>query len=89
MKKGFSYGTIAKKLGISKSTASSWLGTITLTVEQRKKLNANQTIHLNTGPNSQKSRREKEVKNILIQAALEIQKPISLESYRLFGAVLY
>ncbi len=88
-KNGLSYGNIAKQLGISKSTASVWLYSIKLTIEQRKKLNANQAIHLNTGPNSQKARREKQVKTILDQAGLEIKKPISLESYRLFGAALY
>jgi hypothetical protein len=88
-KEGLSYGTIAKKLGISKSTASAWLYTIELTTEQRKKLNANQAIHLNTGPHSQRARREKEIQDILDQAALEIKNPISLESYRLFGAALY
>ncbi len=88
-RQGLSYGSIAKKLGISKSTASLWLYTIELTPEQRKKLNANQAVHLNTGPYSQRARREVEIKNILARAVAEVEKPISFESYRLFGSALY
>lgn len=88
-KKGLSYGDIAKQLKIVKSTASLWLRGIKLTNEQQKKLYSNQVIHLNTGPNSQKNRRLREVETIIRQAALEIKKPIDIESYRLFGAALY
>ncbi len=88
-KKGLSYGNIAQKLQISKSTVSLWLRHITLTAEQRKKLNANQALHLNTGPNSQKNRRAREVNLIIEKAEAEISSGIDFESYRLFGAALY
>lgn len=88
-KTGLSYGNIAKKLGISKSTASSWLYEIKISFEQRKKLYKNQVIHLNTGPNSQKNRRAREVQIIIDNAKLQISKKITLENYRLFGTALY
>jgi hypothetical protein len=88
-KQGLSYGSIAKKLGISKSTASSWLYTIKLKPEQQKILCSNQVKHLNTGENSQRNRRAREIENIIQEAKSEINSHISLESYRLFGVALY
>ncbi len=88
-KEGLSYGSIAKKLGISKSTASLWLYSIKLTYDQQKKLYSNQVYQLNTGPNSQKNRREREIQAIIKKAQSQISNKISLETYRLFGAALY
>ncbi|OGI95075.1 hypothetical protein A2917_01715 [Candidatus Nomurabacteria bacterium RIFCSPLOWO2_01_FULL_42_17] len=88
-KSGLSYGSIAKKLGISKSTASLWLYAIKLNYEQRKNLYSNQVKHLNTGENSQRNRRAREVNIIINEAKTKISKKISLESYRLFGTALY
>ncbi len=88
-KKGLSYGVIAKTLGISKSTVSSWLYSIKITAKQQKKLYSNQVYHLNFGPNSQRNRREREVTSIIIKAKTQISNNITLESYRLFGAALY
>ena len=88
-KEGLSYGSIAKQLKISKSTVSYWLRTVKITHKQQKKLYSNQVIHLNTGPNSQKNRRIREVDRIIEEATLEIKKPLSMETYRLFGAALY
>ena len=88
-KQGLSYGVIAKKLNISKSTASFWLYKIKLTREQRKNLDRNQAKHLNYGPNSQRNRRLREVQIIINKAKNEISDNIALESYRLFGTALY
>jgi len=88
-KQGLSYGQIKRQLGISKSTLSFWLKTISLTEEQRTKLYTRQVGILNLGAQSQKHRREKEVALILRQAKEEVKKPIGFETYRLFGAALY
>lgn len=86
---GLSYGNIADQLHISKSTASYWLHDIKLTLKQRKQLNANQASHLNTGPNSQRNRRAREIKKIIETAEKDISNKISFESYKLFGTALY
>jgi hypothetical protein len=88
-KKGLSYGIIAKKLGVSKSTASLWLYTIKLSLRQRKILYTNRVRHLNIGENNQRNRRAREVKDIIKKAKTEVGKKISFESYRLFGTALY
>jgi transcriptional regulator with XRE-family HTH domain len=88
-KNGLSYGDIAKKLDISKSTASLWLHDIQLTPLQRKKLNANQAVHLNTGPHSSYERRKNQIQKIQDKAENEISFPLTKDAYKLFGAALY
>lgn len=88
-KQGLSYGDIAKKLRISKSTTSYWLKNIELTAEQRKNLNKNQARHLNYGPKSSHERRQREIKIITEKAEGEISFPLKNETYKLFGAALY
>ncbi|MHB1316856.1 MAG: type I phosphoribosyltransferase [Minisyncoccota bacterium] len=88
-KTGLSYGSISKELKIAKSTTSLWLRNIEITSNQKKILLSNRTIHLNTGPHSQKNRRLREVNTIIEKAKTEVSDEIDLESYRLFGAALY
>ncbi len=88
-KSGLSYGEISRKIKVSKGTLSLWLKDTLLNPEQRQRLYTKQVLHLNTGPNSQKNRREREVAEIIKKAASEITTPISLDAYRLFGAALY
>jgi len=88
-KQGLSYGEIARRLGIPKSTLSLWLKMIPLTDQQRTKLYTRQVGILNLGAQSQKHRREREVALIIERAQADIGKPISFDTYRLFGAALY
>jgi DNA-binding transcriptional ArsR family regulator len=88
-KTGLSYGEIAKKLGVSKSTLSYWLKDVELTDKQRKKLYTNNILILTKGPQSQKERRKREVDKIIKEAEKEIEFPLSKETFRLFGAALY
>ncbi len=88
-KTGLSYGDISKKLNVSKSTLSYWLKDIALTKEQQNKLYTKQILILSKGPQSQKERRKREIEKILKEAENEILLPISLETFRLFGAALY
>jgi hypothetical protein len=88
-KTGLSYGDIKKELNVSKSTLSLWLKNVALTVEQKKKLYTNSILILSKGPQSQKERRKREIDDIIEKAEKEIQTPISLETFRLFGAALY
>jgi transposase-like protein len=88
-KLGLSYGEISRKLRVSKSTLSFWLKEIELNSEQKKRLYTKQTFILNSGPQSRKNRRIKEVDAIIKSASAEIETPISLNTYRLFGTALY
>jgi len=88
-RKGFSYGDISKELGLSKSTLSSWLKTIALEPEHKKKLYTKQIINLSKGSQSQKERRKREVEAIFDDAENEIELPLSVNTYRLMGAALY
>ncbi len=88
-KLGLSYGEISRKLQVSKSTLSFWLKEVELEPEQKKRLYTKQTFILNSGPQSQKNRRIREVDAIIKSAAAEIETPISLNAYRLFGTALY
>ncbi len=87
--KGLSYNEIKKEVPIAKSTLSLWLKSILLKPEHQKRLYTKQIQILSKGPQSQKSRREKEVEQIIKNAEKEIQIPIALKTYRLIGAVLY
>lgn len=88
-KNGLSYGEIKNKLNISKSTLSYWLKSIPLTPEQRKRLYTKSISILARGPQSQKERRLREISKIIETAEKEIRLPLSFDSYRLLGAVLY
>ncbi|MFH0951389.1 MAG: helix-turn-helix domain-containing protein [bacterium] len=87
--RGLSYGEISKKLGVPKSTLSLWLKGLELTDEQKKRLYTKQTFALNSGPQSQKNRRKREIDDIISKAVLEIKMPVSIDSYRFFGVALY
>lgn len=86
---GSSYGEISKKTGIPKSTLSLWLKDIPLDQSARDRLYTKKIEILTRGPNSQRERRKREIQSIVQQAEREIAKPISIESFRLFGAALY
>ncbi len=88
-KLGLSYGEISRKTQVSKSTLSLWLKGVELKPEQKKRLYTKQTLILNSGPQSQKNRRMREVDAIIKSAASEIKTPIPLSAYRLFGTALY
>lgn len=88
-KAGLSYGEIRDKLKIAKSTLSFWLKTIKLNQEQKQRLYTKQTFILNSGPQSQKNRRKRQIDLITKAAVTEIRLPIALNTYRLFGAALY
>lgn len=88
-KKGLSYGEIKREVNVSKSTLSLWLKVIPLTLKQRKRLYTNQILNMTKGPQSQKERRKREIKEILKESEQEIQLPISFEIYQLIGAFLY
>lgn len=88
-KTGLSYGEIKKKLNISKATLSFWLKNVPLTEEQRNKFYTKQISILSKGPQSQKERRRREVNKIFEKAGKEIKYPLSLETFRFFGAALY
>ena len=88
-KKGISYGEIKKIIKVSKSTLSYWLKDVPLTKEQKKRLYTNSIAILSKGPQSQKERRKREIQEIIKKSEQEIKKPISFETYRLFGVALY
>jgi len=88
-RKGLSYNEIKKEIGVSKSTLSLWLKTVPLTIKQKERLYTKSVLILARGPQSQKERRLKEIEQIISEAEKEIRLPMSLETYRLFGAALY
>ncbi len=88
-KKGLSYGEIRKTIPVSKSTLSLWLKAILLKPKYKKRLYTKQIEILSRGPQCQKERRDREVKEIIINAEKEISLPLSFETYRLMGAALY
>lgn len=88
-KNGLSYNEIRKNIDVSKSTLSFWLKNIVLKPEHRKRLYTKQVQILARGAQSQKERRQREIKEITTRAEKEIRKPLSFEVYRLFGAALY
>lgn len=88
-KKGLSYGEIKKSVKVAKSTLSLWLKDVPLTNKQKKKLYTNSILVLSKGPQSQRERRKREINKILEISGKEIQIPLTLETFRLFGAALY
>jgi len=86
---GLSYNEIRKEVHVAKSTLSLWLKDIRLKPEYRKRLYTKQIEILSRGSQSQKERREREIKRILDSASNEISLPVSSETYKLFGAALY
>src|SRR3989338_6107636 len=88
-RKGLSYGEIGKEISVSKSSLSLWLKGIRLNSEHRKRLYTKQIIILAKGPNSQKERRARQVEYIVNEAKKEVTLPLSSESLKLMGAMLY
>src|SRR3989344_8755115 len=88
-KTGKSYGDIASKLAVPKSTLSLWLRDFPLSQEQKTKLYTKQIQILTLGPNSQRQRRIREINAILEKAKGEIQFPLSDQTLLLMGAALY
>ncbi len=88
-KEGLSYREIKQKIGVSKSTLSGWLKVVELTPKQKERLYTKQIAILSLGPQSQKERREREVKNIINNAKNEVKLPLSFETQMLFGAAIY
>lgn len=89
-KRGFSYGEIAKKLSISKSTAFLWTKNIILTLTAKKRLKSKEKFNLIKANQSLKTKRNIEKKYILDSAKLYISK-ISLDHNldKLFCSFLY
>lgn len=88
-KSGLSYNEIHHQLPLSKSTLSLWLKSIKLKPEHQKRLYTKQIAILSLGSQSQKERREREVKRIIESAKNEIELPIDNSTYRMMGAALY
>ncbi len=88
-RKGFSYNEINKKIGVPKSTLSSWLKSVPLKPEHRKRLYTKQVQILSRGSQSQKERRRREIDSIVEEAIREIELPLSGQTFKLFGAALY
>ena len=88
-RQGLSYNEIRKEVNVAKSTLSLWLKTVPLSLKHRRRLYTKQIQILSRGPQSQKERRNKEIKEIIRNAEKEIEFPLSFEAYRLFGAALY
>ena len=86
---GLSYGEIRKKIKVAKSSLSLWLKDIKLDPEHKKRLYTKRIMTLNRGPNSQKERRHREVEDIISKAKLEVQFPLSSETFKMMGAALY
>ena len=88
-KQGLSYNEIKVKIPVAKSTLSLWLKSIPLKEEHKQRLYTKQIQILSRGSQSQKERRFREVEKIIKNAELEIDMPLSFETYRLMGAFLY
>lgn len=88
-KLGRSYGEIAKLLGVAKSTVSLWCRHIALSAEARKRLYTLQVEILSRGPKSSQARRQAEISEIIQQAKQEVSLPLSKESKKIAGAMLY
>lgn len=88
-KRGLSYGEIERIISVPKSTLSFWLKAIVLEPEAKKRLYTKQIEILSRGPQSQKERREREITKIIEEAEKEIALPVTFETFRLLGAILY
>lgn len=88
-RQGLSYTQIGAKLGVGKSTLSSWLKDVPLADKHRQRLYTARIKSLTYGPRSSKARRQKEVAEILEHARREMPGRLSRDELRLFGAALY
>ncbi|MEZ4156688.1 MAG: hypothetical protein R3B52_01785 [Candidatus Paceibacterota bacterium] len=88
-KKGESFGEIAKKLKISKSTAKLWTEKVALDSRLKKALYTKGVQTINQGEANARNRREKELREIKKQAKKEIKGDLSDTSIKLLGAMLY
>ncbi|HBT81714.1 hypothetical protein A3B26_02650 [Candidatus Giovannonibacteria bacterium RIFCSPLOWO2_01_FULL_48_47] len=66
-----------------------WLKGVKLKPEHRARLYTKQIQILSRGPQSQKERRAREIKEIVKEASNEIKLPLSSEAHRLIGVGLY
>lgn len=88
-KKGLSYNEIRKQVPVSKSSLSLWLKHVRLAKRHCKRLYTKQITALSRGAPSQHERRKMEIEKIIANAKLEVQLPLSEETFRFFGAALY
>jgi transposase-like protein len=88
-KSGVSYGSISRKLGVSKSTLSFWLKNFPLAKKYRERLYTARIKKMYLGPQSNKERRRREIETIIESAKEEISIPLSSDAYRFLGAALY
>lgn len=86
---GLSYGEIARKLKISKSTVKSWCYDIVLSPAHHARLYTKQVEILSRGPKSSHERRMKEIEKIIQDGEREIITPLDINGYKLIGAALY
>ena len=86
---GLSYKEIAQKTGIVKSTARVWSKDITLSPEAKKRLYTVSLLKMTNGANNQRSRRIKEIAEIIRSAKSEINEPINASAFKLLGAMTY
>lgn len=88
-KNGLSYGQISKRTGVPKSTLSYWLKAIELPQKHRDRLYTNKLKNLLLGKFGQRERRDHEIRGIISNAEKEVRFPLSLNTYKLMGAMLY
>lgn len=85
---GLSYGIIAKKFNLSKSTVSLWCRDIALSTEQQNKLTQNSRWILTLGAKHNHDCRTKEIEKIEKESSREIDK-LSIDTFMIAGAMLY
>ena len=88
-KKGLSYNEIRKYIPASKSSLSLWLKHVPLSERHRTRLYTKQIEILSRGAPSQHERRIKEIESIVSMAKVEVENPLSNQTFMLFGAALY
>ena len=88
-RKGKSYGKISKIIRVPKSTLSLWLKYVPLSETDRKRLYTKQVKLITYGKFSQKNRRQKQIKEIIIRAQEDVPIKILDETYRFIGVALY
>ncbi len=86
---GWSYRRIGNKIGVPKSTLSTWLKKVPLLSKFRERLYTKQVEMITRGEYSQKNRRAKEVIEIIKHAKIHIPKVLEYETYRFIGVALY
>ncbi|MDP2647973.1 MAG: hypothetical protein Q8P35_01895 [Candidatus Yanofskybacteria bacterium] len=87
-KQGFSYAEIGQKLFLPKSTLSLWLKKVSLTPEQRKKLDDRRIEAARTGSEKKSIRTSQLIQSLQNASIKDVQK-ISKRELWLMGIVLY